>query len=53
MKQPHPYKIGWIKKGTDMVVNEVCKVQFSIGKFYQDEITYDVVDMNACHLLLG
>ncbi|XP_062088751.1 uncharacterized protein LOC133795312 [Humulus lupulus] len=25
----------------------------SIGKSYQDDITYDVVDMDACHLLLG
>ena len=35
------------------MVNEVSKVQFSIGKFYQDEIVCDVVDMHACHLLLG
>lgn len=52
-KYPHPYKIGWIKKGIELAVNEVCIVSFSIGKFYQDEISRDVVDMKACHLLLG
>lgn len=25
----------------------------SIGKYYQDEILCDVVDMDACHVLLG
>lgn len=51
-KHHAPYKIGWIKKGSKLLVNEVCKVQISIGKHYQDEIACDVVEMSACHLLL-
>ena len=49
-KNPHPYTIGWIKAAEKIEVNEHCKVPFSIGK-YQDEVYYDVVEMDACHLL--
>ncbi|KAL5559723.1 hypothetical protein UlMin_035934 [Ulmus minor] len=53
--EPHhrPYKIGWIKKGTESKVTEVCRVSFSIGKHYRDELVCDVVDMDACHILFG
>ena len=53
IKHPHPYKIGWIKKENELMVTDICKVSFSIRKFYQDEISCDVVDMNACQILLG
>lgn len=52
-KHPSPYKISWIKKGAEAKVTEVCKVPLSIGKTYKDEITCDVIDMDACHVLLG
>lgn len=32
-------------------MNERCKVSFSIGK-YNDEVYYDVVDMDGCHIYL-
>jgi len=50
---PTPYKIAWIKNGPKVTVLEVCRVPLSIGKYYQDEILCDVVDMDACHILLG
>ena len=47
---PHPYTIGWITKGKG---TDICHVSISITKFYQDSVACDVVDMNACHILLG
>jgi len=50
---PHLYTVGWITKGLSFNVIYLCHVPISIGKFYQDTVTCDVVDMEACHILLG
>ena len=34
-------------------MTEVCRVPFSIRKIYKSDVVCDVVDMDACHLLLG
>jgi hypothetical protein len=52
-KHPTLYKIGWIKQGTETLVTERCCFTFSIGKHYSDSILYDVMEMDACHLILG
>jgi hypothetical protein len=49
----HPYKLQWLQKGSDIKVTKRCLVQFSIGKNYKDDVLYDVVPMDACHILLG
>lgn len=50
IKHHHPYKLGSIKKWVKLMVNEIYKVSFSIGKHFQDKITCDVVEMSATHL---
>nr|GMD37694.1 transposon Ty3-I Gag-Pol polyprotein [Ipomoea batatas] len=50
---PKPYKLRWIKEGPSVVVIEICRIPISIGKSYEDTITCEVIDMDACHILLG
>ncbi|GKA51117.1 transposon ty3-I gag-pol polyprotein [Tanacetum coccineum] len=45
---PSPYHIGWIKKGLALKVTEICKVPLAIGKYYNELVTCNVVDMEAC-----
>ncbi|XP_028550837.1 uncharacterized protein LOC110096704 [Dendrobium catenatum] len=52
-RNPHPYKISWVKKGVDIAVTEMCRVTFSIGKSYVCEVLCDVLDMDVCHIILG
>ncbi|XP_020703199.2 uncharacterized protein LOC110114610 [Dendrobium catenatum] len=52
-KNPHPYKISWVKKGVDISVTDMCRVSFSIGKSYMSEVLCDVIDMDVCHIILG
>jgi len=49
----HPYTIGWSKKDLSIKVIDGCHVLISIGKYYQDTVCCDVVDMDTCHILLG
>ena len=35
-----------------VMVNEKCLVKFQIGS-YQDEVFFDVIPMEICHMLLG
>ena len=46
----HPYTIGQIKDFSIKVI-DLYHVSISTGKFYQDIVGCDVVDMNTCILL--
>ena len=52
-KNPLPYRIGWIKKSSKTKVTHTCHFPFSICKNYLDEVKCHVVEMDACHIILG
>nr|XP_009783078.1 PREDICTED: uncharacterized protein LOC104231725 [Nicotiana sylvestris] len=49
---PYPYSIE-VEDDDVLEVIRQCLVSFSIGKIYKDQIWCDVVNMDACQLLLG
>jgi hypothetical protein len=49
---PNPYKVSWLQKGHQVMVNQQCQVEFKIGG-YRDEIVCNVIPMDVCHILLG
>ncbi|XP_019098106.1 PREDICTED: uncharacterized protein LOC109131522 [Camelina sativa] len=50
---PYPYKIAWLTSKTDIRMSKRCKVPFLMGLHYKDVVYYDVLHMDACHILLG
>ncbi|GJR03706.1 putative CCCH-type zinc finger family protein [Tanacetum coccineum] len=51
--RPKPYKLHWLKKGSEVTISERVLVAFSVETTYKDSVWCDVVLMDACHLLLG
>ncbi|XP_059067896.1 uncharacterized protein LOC131858615 [Cryptomeria japonica] len=49
---PNPYRVFWLTKEQQILVKEQCWVEFKIGE-YHDQVLCEIVDMDACHLLLG
>lgn len=52
LKDPTPYKVSWLQKGHQLLVDEQCEVEFHIGK-YKDKVTCDIIPMDVFHILLG
>lgn len=50
---PHPYKLAWLDKKTDLLITRRALISFSVGDSYKDQIHCDVAPMDACHMLLG
>lgn len=39
-----------MKKENETRVYEICKVTLSIEKYYQDEVIFEIIDMDVCFL---
>lgn len=47
-----PYKLIKLNRDPKVIMDGYCLVLFSIGKRYFDNVWYNVVSMDVCHLLL-
>eukprot|EP00253_Pinus_taeda_P019292 PITA_19292 len=52
LKHPNPYRVSWLEKGHQLLVDEQSEVEFQIGR-YKDKIICDIMPMDVCHILLG
>jgi len=52
LKHPNTYRVSWLQKGHQFLVDEQCEVEFQIGE-YKDKFFYDIMPMDVCHILLG
>ncbi|XP_031259943.1 uncharacterized protein LOC116118114 [Pistacia vera] len=50
---PHPYKVGWLKKGHKILITSQCLVKFIMGGNLEDEALCDIVPMDVVHILVG
>lgn len=50
---PAPYKLVWLKAGSEIRVVQRALVSLSIGSYYKDKIYCDIVPMDVSHILLG
>jgi hypothetical protein len=51
---PHPqlYTIGWLRQGSDLGVNQQCRLSYGIKPF-KDEVLCDVAPLEDCDFILG
>eukprot|EP00253_Pinus_taeda_P032880 PITA_32880 len=52
LKHPNPYRVSWLQKGHQLLVDEQSEVEFQIGR-YKDKIICDIMPMDVCHIILG
>eukprot|EP00253_Pinus_taeda_P010015 PITA_10015 len=52
LKHRTTYKVSWLQKGHQLLVEEQCEVEFQIGR-YEDKVICDIMPMDVCHILLG
>eukprot|EP00253_Pinus_taeda_P005588 PITA_05588 len=52
LKHPTPYRVSWLQKGHQLLVDEQSEVEFQIGR-YKEKIICDIMPMDVCHIVLG
>eukprot|EP00253_Pinus_taeda_P032747 PITA_32747 len=52
LKHPNPYRVSWVQKCHQLLVDEQREVEFQIGR-YKGKVFYDIMPMDVCHILLG
>jgi hypothetical protein len=52
MPHPQPYTIGWLCQGSDLCVNQQCRLSYDINPF-KDELLCDVSPLEVCDFILG
>ena len=52
MKHPTCYKLSWLQKWHQVLVNEKCNVEFKIGT-YTFVVVCDIIPIDVFHILLG
>jgi len=52
IQHPLPYSFLWLKKDNEVHMTKPTSIAYSIGNF-KDEVSRDVLPMDACHILLN
>ena len=52
---PHkkPYPLGWLNDKAQLQVTRQCKLKFSFGSAFVDEVELDVIPLDICGIFLG
>jgi hypothetical protein len=48
-----PYSLKWINNNHKLHITKQCTLKFAISSKFVDEVTYDVVPLNECGMVLG
>jgi hypothetical protein len=52
---PHkkPYPLGWLSDKAQLQVTRQCKLKFSFGSTFVDEVELDIIPLDICGIVLG
>eukprot|EP00253_Pinus_taeda_P014293 PITA_14293 len=52
---PHkkPYPLGWLNDKAQLQVTRQCKLKFSFGLAFVDEVELDIIPLDICGIVLG
>jgi Aspartyl protease len=52
---PHkkPYPLGWLNDKAQLQVTRQCKLKFSFGSAFVDEVELDIIPLDICGIVLG